>query len=89
MSWNEYARRCGVNRKTIGVWRQLGLCVLGPDGHIDVRASDRLLAERPRKYRGGICRGPATEVIEADVFQMPALGPPPELPAFRPRPRRR
>jgi hypothetical protein len=87
MSWNQFAQRHNVTRKTVGVWRQLGLCVLAPDGHIDVVASDRLLGERPRFYRGGRARGPALD--DTDVFQMPRLGSLPDLPAFRPQLRRR
>ena len=61
MTQSEFARRHGVSRKTVNEWRWRGYVVLAADGHIDARRSEKLLAERPRVYRGGVAKGPADE----------------------------
>jgi hypothetical protein len=57
MSQTAYARHRGVSRKTVTVWKQQGILVLGADGQVDVAATDAVLAVRPDRYRGGATSG--------------------------------
>ena len=47
-----FARRRGVCRRTVEKWRTRGLVVMVGD-RVDVERSERALAERPQRYRGG------------------------------------
>jgi predicted site-specific integrase-resolvase len=61
LSQAAFAKRHGVARQTITRWARNGLVKLGADGRrVDVEASEKLLASRPSKYRGGKTRGPRT-----------------------------
>jgi phage terminase Nu1 subunit (DNA packaging protein) len=54
LSQSQFGRRHGVSRVAVSTWKTRGLLVLAPDGkRIDVAASEKLLVERPAKYRGG------------------------------------
>ncbi|WP_162783401.1 hypothetical protein [Devosia naphthalenivorans] len=55
VSQAQYAAMKGVSRKTVTVWKQKGLLVLGGDGRIDVGATDTLLLNHGNK-RGGVTR---------------------------------
>jgi hypothetical protein len=66
-SRSEFARRCGVTRETVSRWARKGLVSLGPDlRRVDVKASEKLLANRPLKFRGGKTKGPRAADATAD-----------------------
>lgn len=79
MTWDQFAARHNVSRKTVGVWRQKGLVLLAGNGGIDVAASEARLRSRPRYYRGGIARGPAAP---EEPGLLDALMVPPDLGPF-------
>jgi hypothetical protein len=54
VSQAEFARRRGVSRKTVTVWKDQGKLVLDADGKVDVAATEALLGQRPETYRGGV-----------------------------------
>lgn len=62
ISMSAAARRWGVSTKTAREWRQKGYLVCRADGRVDVARSEANLKRRPRRYRGGVCRGPAAAV---------------------------
>jgi hypothetical protein len=51
-----FARLHGVAKSAVTKWSQHGLLVRYPDGSIDIERSNALLAQRPRRYRGGKAR---------------------------------
>jgi hypothetical protein len=81
MSWRQYQARHNISAQTISRWRAAGYVVLADDGHIDVAISDARLASRPRRFRGGVCSGPATDDLRP-VDTLPPLVAP-VLPRFR------
>jgi hypothetical protein len=53
MTMPAYARRHGVSRVCTGKWAKRGIVVMTADGLVDVHKSDKRLAGRPERYRGG------------------------------------
>jgi hypothetical protein len=68
----EFARQHNVSKTAVHKWGKRGLVVRFPDGSIDVETSNALLAQRPRKYRGGTARGPSS--MPAASPEEPARG---------------
>jgi hypothetical protein len=64
MTEAEFARRRGVSRKTVYVWKSRGYVVLAGDGKVDVTASGKELDARPATYRGGKASQPSASTIE-------------------------
>jgi hypothetical protein len=63
----EFARQCGVSRKTVTEWKAKGLLSMTPVGLVKVEASEWLLADRPQTYRGGTAKRPnAPPAAEAE-----------------------
>lgn len=58
MSQADFARRRGVSKKTVTVWKQGGLVVLNEAGLVDVEATEWKLDDRPVNYRGGVTHRP-------------------------------
>jgi hypothetical protein len=58
MSQADFARRRGVSKKTVTVWKQGGLVVLNEAGMVDVEATEWKLDDRPANYRGGVTHRP-------------------------------
>jgi len=56
LSQAEFARRRGVSRKSVTVWKAKGLLILSADGQVDVPASNLKLRGRPYVNRGGVTR---------------------------------
>lgn len=78
-----FAKRRGVSKKTVTVWKQRGLIRLTDAGDVDVEASEWNLDQRPPTYRGGVTHRP---VRDAQVTrQAPAPKPKPQA-AGRPKP---
>ena len=57
-SVSAFARRHGVDRKTVRRWIANGYIAFAPDGGIDAKRSDARLAQRSAVYRGGRAKGP-------------------------------
>jgi hypothetical protein len=57
MTLKAFAALHGVSRQTASKWRNRGFVISGPDGLVDVAASNALLADRPQVYRGGVKGG--------------------------------
>jgi hypothetical protein len=56
---SEFAKRQNVTRETVSRWVRKGYAKLAADGRrLDIKASEKLLASRPPKFRGGSTKGP-------------------------------
>ena len=56
-----FAKRRGVSRECVRKWKGRGLVKITAGGLVDVRASEKLLDDRPAQYRGGRTKAaPAT-----------------------------
>ena len=68
LSQAAFAKRRGVSKKTVTVWKQKGFVKLTDDGTVDVEASEWELDQRPATYRGGVTHRP---VRDAQVTRQP------------------
>ncbi|MFE1601601.1 hypothetical protein [Methylobacterium sp. ID0610] len=55
----EFAVRRGVDPGTVTKWDRRGILVLTDNGKVNVEATERILDQRPAKYRGGTTHRPA------------------------------
>lgn len=61
LSQAAFAKRRGVSKKTVTVWKQRGLLKLTDAGDVDVDASEWNLDQRPPTYRGGVTHRPVRD----------------------------
>jgi hypothetical protein len=64
---SEFARRQNVTRETVSRWVRKGYAKLAADGRrVDIKATEKLLASRPPKFRGGSTKGPRAADASTD-----------------------
>ena len=80
LSQAAFAKRRGVSKKTVTVWKQRGLLKLSDGGEVDVEGSEWNLDQRPPTYRGGVTHRP---VRDAQVTRAPPT-PKPKAEASKP-----
>ncbi|RXF67705.1 hypothetical protein EK403_21075 [Hansschlegelia zhihuaiae] len=84
MTQAEFARRRGVSKKTVTVWKGNGLLVFGDDGLVDVDATEWNLDQRPAKYRGGVAHRPVRSAPELQPGSAAAKQKPGQAPRSEP-----
>lgn len=62
LSQAAFAKRRGVSRKAVTVWKQKGILSLTDDGLVDVEKTEWTLDQRPPTYRGGVTHRPVRKI---------------------------
>lgn len=70
-----FARRRGVTRKTVTLWKSHGLLKVTDAGLVDVEQTEWNLDQRPAKYRGGVAHSPVRTLPEDERPARPAALP--------------
>jgi hypothetical protein len=66
MTMAAYARRHRVSKVSVSKWVKRGVVTLTNDGLVDVHKSDKRLAARPQRYRGGAAKDKSRPAVKGN-----------------------